>query len=110
MPIKLRNDLSAKKFYQRCCVCGVIGVQWHHNLIYAGRQENEEFCILPLCPVCHEKARNKEFKEKLDWIMWNRATDYQINYYSKANNYVYERTRLNDKFGGAWKNPIKEEQ
>jgi len=109
MPIPLRNDLASKKFYEQCCICGAKGVQWHHNLIFKGRQENAEFCILPLCVPCHDQARNKEFKEKLDWIMWNRATDAQVNYYSKAINYSHERNRLNNKFGGAWKNPVKEE-
>lgn len=109
IPVSLRNKLALKIFYERCCVCFSKPVQWHHNLIWKGRQENEEFCILPLCIPCHDKARNKEFKEKLDWIMWNRATDTQINYYSKASNYNHERNRLNNKFGGTWYNPIKEE-
>jgi len=109
MPIAFRNKLAIKKFYEKCCICNTTGVQWHHNLIFKGRQENEEFCLLPLCVPCHEQARNKEFKEKLDWIMWNRATDAQINYYSKAINYKHERNRLNDKFGGVWINTIKEE-
>lgn len=109
IPQSLRNNLASKKFYEKCCVCGASGVQWHHNLIYRSRQENEEFCILPLCIPCHDKARNKEFKEKLDWIMWNRASDVQVSYYSKAINYNHERNRLNNKFGGAWKNPVKEE-
>lgn len=108
IPKKLKTNLSQDKFYEKCCVCYVAGVQWHHNLIWQGRQENEPFCILPLCPKCHEQARNKEFKERLDWIMWNRATPEQIIYYSKANNYLHEKQRLNDKFGGAWINPIKE--
>ena len=41
--------------------------------------------------------------------MWNRATKEQISHYSKAINYNHERTRLNNKFGGIWHNPIKEE-
>ena len=109
IPVALRNKLASKKFYEQCCVCFSKPVQWHHNLIWQGSQENEEFCILPLCIPCHDKARNKEFKEMLDWIMWNRSTGEQIKHYSKANNYLHERNRLNDKFGGIWNNPIKEE-
>lgn len=105
IPPKLKTELASDPFYDKCCICKYIGVQWHHGLISAGRQQNEKFCILPLCVNCHEQARNKDFKEKIDWIMWNRATDEEITRYSKAINYAYEKERLNNKFGGAWKYP-----
>lgn len=109
IPPSLKQEILSDKFYEKCCVCGVKGVQWHHNLIWKGRQENEKFCILPLCPSCHEKARNTEFKEKLDWIMWNRASEEQITFYSKAVNYKHEKQRLDNQFGGEWKYPKQEE-
>jgi len=106
IPIKLRNELASNDFYDKCCVCKYIGVQWHHNLIHSGRQVNARFAIMPLCVPCHEQARNKEFREKLNWIMWNRATDEEIISYSKAINYAREKERLNAKFGVEWKPSI----
>lgn len=103
IPPQLKEKLAKDKFYENCCVCYTKGVQWHHNLIFDSKQVNQEFCILPLCPPCHEKANEREFRETLNWIMWNRASEEQISYYSKAINYAREKERLNKKYGKAWK-------
>jgi len=36
---------------------------------------------------------------KLDWIMLNRATDLELQTYSKAENYFEKKKRLNEKYG-----------
>jgi hypothetical protein len=41
-------------------------------------------------------------KERLDWIMLNRATDEQLSEYSKAEDLITKRQKLNQKFG-EWK-------
>ena len=99
IPLELRERLASKKYYKRCALCHAEGVQWHHNLIYAGRQVNAEFCIIPLCPSCHAQARNKEVKEKLDWIMLNRADNEELLPYCKAVDYIQLREKLNAHFG-----------
>lgn len=99
IPEELRNELAGKKYYKNCALCFKEGVQWHHNLIYGGKQVNAEFCIIPLCPNCHEKANEKSIKEKLNWIMLNRATDEEIELYSKAIPYRQVKTNLNNKYG-----------
>ena len=80
----MQND----PYYERCCVTGEhrtrTKIDWHHNLIYAGRQVNEKWCILPLARWVHDKANRSDIKQYLDWIMLNRATDEDLDRYPKA--------------------------
>lgn len=55
---------------KRCCLCGRAGVQFHHNLIVAGRQVDDPAAILPLCPGCHKIADDTLIKEELDLYMF----------------------------------------
>jgi len=91
--------MSADKYYSRCCITGSTSekIDFHHNLIFGGRQVNEKFCILPLAKSVHDNI--VKYKEICNWIMWNRATEAQILQYSKANNYTRERDNLNKKYG-----------
>lgn len=106
IPQVLKDELSQDEFYKKCCIAdnfclGVI--QWHHNLeSYVDGNKgrvNEKFCILPICKAHHDKADTSMVREKLNWIMWNRATETQIQKYSKAINYTNERKRLNNIYG-----------
>lgn len=74
-------------------------IEWHHNLIFAGRQVNEVFAILPICRWVHDQARNREFRDRLDWIMLNRASDEELTYFSKASDLIRKREVLNQKYG-----------
>ncbi len=105
IPPKLRAEMSEDKFYSKCCIAdntcsGVI--QWHHNLrSYIDGNKgrvNEKFCILPVCKSHHDKADTTETKEKLDWVMWNRASENDIIKYSKATNYQTYKEYLNKKY------------
>lgn len=99
IPKDVREKLLRDPFMQSCCVCGHSHRQWHHNLIFGGKAINEHWCILPLCVEHHEEARNKKFKDILDWIMFNRATDEELAKYSKVMDYIHKRYYLNGKFG-----------
>lgn len=98
---KLVKELEADPFYKQCCITGLshkaVKIDWHHNLIYGGKQVNAKFCILPLADFVHRNI--VKHKEKCDWIMWNRATPEEIQKYSKAINYQRELQRLNKKYG-----------
>lgn len=74
-------------------------MQFHHNLIYQGRQVNEPWAILPCCPPCHAIEKRKDIKERLDWIMYNRATLNDLVRYSKVVDLISRRNFLNEKFG-----------
>lgn len=101
IPPKLREEMSKDPFYFQCCITGQsknsTKIDYHHNLIYSGRQVNEKFCILPVSELVHRNI--VKHKEKLNWIMWNRATDEQIERYSKAIDYKREKDRLNSIYG-----------
>jgi len=99
IPPKLVRELECDPFYEKCCITGRNDekIEWHHNLIYASRQVNEKFCILPLLQSIHREI--VKYKEKCDWIMLNRATESELKQYSKAVDYVKMRERLNQIYG-----------
>ena len=108
IPPELIIELSNDPFYKKCCLDNFVypcsgKIEFHHNLIYAGKQVNEKFCILPVCKMHHDIEKHTIIKEKLNWIMWGRATDEQILRYSKAINYGEKLIRL-EKIYGAYKN------
>lgn len=112
IPKKLNNEMNTDPFYRRCCLqrfggCGGINIygrriERHHALIFAGRQVQALFCILPACPDHHSQASKPDIKEKFDWVLLNRATDEELIPLSKTTNYIRERERLNQKYG-VWK-------
>lgn len=92
--------MNANPFMKKCCIdisqCSG-KIEFHHNLIYAGRQVNEAWCILPLCKTCHDNIVST--KPRCNWIMCNRATDEELRHYSKAIDYIALRDRLNGIYG-----------
>lgn len=101
IPPRLREEMAADPFYQRCCITGAMArnrkVEWHHNFQFAGRQVQEKWCILPLAEVVHHNI--ERFKEECDWIMLNRADEATLKKYSRAVDLVAKRDRLNEKYG-----------
>lgn len=95
-------------FYARCCLTGKgkktenrfdpNRIEWHHNLIFAGKQVQKKFAILPVIKHYHDRMVGQT-KELCDWIMLNRATDQELAEYSKARDLFAERERLNNKYG-----------
>ena len=86
----------------RCAITGTTygKIEWHHNLIHAGRQVNEDWAIIPLHEDVHDAIEgDMELKERVDWIMLNRATDEQLAPFCRAVNYIRRREVLNKKFG-----------
>lgn len=98
------NTLLEDERTKKCCLAEHIPhvcspkIEFHHNLIYAGRQVNLANAILPLCSNAHKIADRKDVKEVLDWIMLNLMTDREVRSFSKAP-LVYKRGRLNVKYG-----------
>jgi hypothetical protein len=93
IPIKIRNQLSSDPFMRVCCLLNGEcegRIEFHHNLIFAGKRINAAFCILPLCTWHH--AKEKTFKRELDVIMVNRANKEELAPYCKVIN--YEKLRL----------------
>lgn len=101
IPPDLRSKMAADPFMKRCCITGSTWgkIDWHHNLIYAGRQVNEDWAILPLLRSVHDRISDPEIKDKCDWVMLNRATDEQLEPYCKVVNLIRRRTILNSIYG-----------
>lgn len=99
IPKKLKDDLAADPFYKRCCITGWVleKIEWHHNFIFAGRQVNEKWCILPLAESVHKNI--VRYKEKCNWIMLNRADEATLRKYSKSTDLIFKRDSLNKKYG-----------
>lgn len=77
IPKRLRERMAADPFYSRCCITGATaGIQWHHNMVYSGRQVNEAWAILPVCGAVHSMAKQPNVRLCLDYIMLSRALDY----------------------------------
>ena len=104
IPAKLKKELANDKFYDRCCLTGIHKnlekIDWHHAFIYAGKQVNEKWCILPVVQAIHfqHNGITAKVKEKLEWIMLNRATDEELKKYSKCIDLIKKRDRLNEKY------------
>ena len=103
IPLNLRNELANNSFYKQCCIPedGLCEgrVEWHHALIYAGSQVNEKWCILPLCQFHHRNINTRMIKEQVNWLMLNRASDRELELYSRAVDYKREKSRLNELYG-----------
>lgn len=99
IPKGLAAEMQADPFYKQCCITGATNekIEWHHNLIYGGRQVNRKFCILPLAQSVHDRI--VVYKELCDWIMLNRATPEELVEFSKATNYKHRLAFLNKKYG-----------
>lgn len=109
IPKALNDEINEDPFYRKCCLsflggCGGVNIygrkiERHHALRFKGSQVQAKFCILPACINHHEKADNREIKERFDWVWLNRASVEELKLYSKAEDYVVKRDRLNQKYG-----------
>jgi hypothetical protein len=97
------DSILEDPFYKQCCIPddGLCEgrVQFHHNLIFAGNQVDKKSCILPACQYHHRSISYKMIKEQFDWIMLNRMSDQELEFYSKAIDYKREKNRLNNLYG-----------
>lgn len=54
IPLSLRKHLANDPRMAVCAVCSTRqDIQWHHPLVHAGRQINEEYGLIALCRTCH---------------------------------------------------------
>lgn len=110
IPPKLKNEMEADPYYKICArwrnckdhVCSANPrtgqlIEWEHALIFAGKQINERWAIVPICWWAHSGGGLK--KQINVWLALNRATDEELQKYSKLIDYVRERGRLNAIYG-----------
>lgn len=103
--------MQADPFYSRCClthggrvtpnVFDQDRIEWHHTHIYAGKQIQKKWAIIPVVKRLHDKMVG-EVNDRCDWIALNRATDEELMEFERAN-LITKRDRLNKKYG-VWNN------
>lgn len=107
IPATLRNEMESDPYYKRCCMefrgeCEG-RITWEHALIFAGKQINEKWAIIPLCEFHHAVGQFQDAgdlkKEMNVWVALNRAIESELLAYSKAIDYVKLKRRLNEKYG-----------
>lgn len=97
IPKKLRKQLSSDPFMKTCCYTGETkNVSYEHCWIYAGRQINEAWAIVPLRRDLNVNM-TIQVKEYCRWISINRATDEDLAKYPKKD-WAQIKKYLNDKF------------
>lgn len=109
-PISAKNKAIIKKdeYYKTCArkndktsYCGG-RITIEHALIYAGRQLDELYALVPLCARHHAVDKYQDggdlCKDKNVYLALIRATDEELRAISKAKDYIRERKRLGDKY------------
>lgn len=126
MPKKLREKLASDLFYRQCArqealrdhecapdpLTGKL-IEWEHALIYAGKQIQKEYAIVPLCWYVH---RGPGFEKDVNvWIALSRATEQDIleishkggmDYFLRLDNlnklYGMYHLRMNEEIAYPW--------
>lgn len=90
IPKKLRDELNKDPFMKRCVIARLgikhpctISPQFHHVWTYAGKQINEKFAILPVCPHVHR--HEVDYRNTLEFISLGRASREELDRYPKYN-------------------------
>lgn len=113
IPLKVRAEIDADPTYKVCALKGLHGhicggrITMEHALIYAGRQIQEKWAIVPICArgqeVDHYQDAHTMVKELNQWVAFNQATEDNFKPFYKAfPSYLSQRERLNRKYG-VWK-------
>lgn len=89
--------MAADPYYKKCCLAYTgtcLGrIEWHHSLIYGGRQIQKKFAILPACQFHHVNVSH--YNDDFVRVALNRATDEELRSITKAIDYFELRERLN---------------
>lgn len=109
IPKPLLKEILADPYYKVCARSKEGNCQgritFEHAIIYAGKQLQKKWSIVPLCCFHHAVDEFQDGgdlnKEKNFWIALNRATSAELLNISKAVNYLARREFLNKKYGKA---------
>jgi hypothetical protein len=102
IPTKLLQEILADPYY-KICARHIEGdcqgrITFEHAIIFAGRQLQKKFAILPICAYHHEVDEFQDGggmnKELHIYLALRRATDSELNEINKVGNYFEVRKRL----------------
>jgi hypothetical protein len=107
IPEKLKKEMNSDPFYKKCIrhkeqTCGG-RITFEHALIYAGKQINEKFAILPVCEKHHGVNRYQDRgdldKRYHEWVALNRMSPEDEKKYPRRN-WQQEKIKLNKIYEG----------
>jgi len=87
---EMRELVNTDPFFERSCLSGKTGnIVIHHAIIYAGKQINEKWAIVPLLWSEHDAQSNnpkaahrcQETRDRIELICLDRATDEELAKY-----------------------------
>ena len=108
---RVKKIIDTDPFYKTCIFrgyqdrFGICGgrITMEHSIIFAGRQLDEAWAILPLCARHHgiEEFQDRTYinKEAVVWVALNRATLEELHAISKVINYENKKIWLNKVLG-----------
>lgn len=110
MPPKLREEMAKDPFYEVCSRKMLLKdhecsgrITWEHVIIYAGKQLQKAWAIIPLCELAHSVNSHQDGgildKDINRWIALNRATPEEIADVSKATSYNRMLDFYNKQYG-----------
>ena len=110
IPKKLKEECEKDPRYYRCALSGLHGhvcdgrITWEHAMIYAGKQIQEKWAIVPLCEKAHAVNSFQDagtMKKELNvWLALNQATESDFERFPRAfPSYSEQKIRLNRKYG-----------
>lgn len=105
IPAQLRDEMANDEYYKVCSrknsECAG-RITWEHAIIFAGRQVNEKWAIIPLCAYHHavdEYQDGGDLNKELNIaIALSRATAGELSRVSCAVNYTALKERLLKKY------------
>ena len=109
IPLPVLKECLSDMFYSRCCLADwncMGNISLEEAFLFGGRQVKEKWNIIPLCHRHHSVGVWMESgllnKEKNEWVALNRASEDELDRYSKVQNLRAKREYLNEKYGKEW--------
>lgn len=104
---KAKKAIETDPFYRTCALSehgGCAGrITIEHAIIYAGRQLDELWSLIPLCARHHNVDQYQDLgtynRELSEWVATQRATKQELQAISKAINWEHRRDYLEHKYG-----------
>ena len=98
VPINLRKEISEDPFMAKCCYTGETqDISWEHCWIYAGKQINERWAIVPLVRRLNTSGMLPEIKNFCRWVSIMRASKEDLEKYPKKD-WAQEKKNLDRMF------------
>ena len=81
IPKAVRELLSNDPYMARCAIEAWTckgRIEWHHAFTYAGKRQNEPWCLIPLCHYHHGIAGHKAYKPLIDAKIRARIAHFKV--------------------------------